>query len=568
MLNLWKLTGEIRTGAMFSDNLREMLAPERSFIKLILVNSLGISLLSLVLPVSVQAIITNLGILNLAQPILMMTLVLFLILVFSGGIQTLQAYAIEVLRRRLFIRYGGEILRRVVTYDEEAFGQINRTQLSKRYTDVLLSQSSMVVFFVDGIGFAIQYVITMVLLCLYHPYFLAFGVGITGLLWVSWSFFGPRGVAAGSPEADSRYLAMGWVDELLRARPVFMSRAGAEFAERRFVDLLSDWNGKRENLFRQQFAQTIALQVINAVVYAALVGLGYLLVRKGELSVGQLVAAFIVVTMLLSSLPRLQNFYTSVYDFSTNLDKLAEFWGVPLEAHSGTYADFSGPIALDLAQAAFADDVFLDLRVQRGERVFAYTKSFAAARALNRVLEGFVRPAQGEVRFNGVRFSDVDFRALRERTLVLAQGRFYSASVADNISGVTDRAVSRSEIEDALDAVGLLERIRQLPQGVETILPPNAHPLSHSESLSLQLARALIQRPGLVIVTPDFDKLSPVRRSRALDVLLDRSRAWTVIFLVQQPLDGVFDRYLVLDRGEAREFATEAQLFAQVGGEQ
>lgn len=566
MLNLWKLTGEIRTGAKFSDNLREMLAPDLAFVKLILVNSLGISLLSLVLPVSVQAIITNLGILNLSQPILMMTLVLFLILVFSGGIQTLQTYAIEVLRRRLFIRYGGEILSRVVTYDEEAFSKVNRTQLSKRYTDVLLSQSSMVVFFVDGIGFAIQYLITMVLLCLYHPYFLAFGLAITVLLWMSWSFFGPRGVAAGTPEADSRYLAMGWVDEVLRARPVFMSRAGAEFAERRFVDLLSDWNLKRDNLFRQQFAQTISLQVVNAVVYATLVGLGYLLVRKGELSVGQLVAAFIVVTMLLSSLPRLQNFYTSVYDYSTNLDKLAEFWGVPPEAHSGTFSQFSGPIAVDLSRASFPDDVFLDLRIQRGERVFAYIKSFAAARTLNRVLEGFVRPAQGEVRFNGVRYSDIDFRSLREHTLVLTQGRFYSASVADNISGVAGRVVSRSEIEDALDAVGLLDRIRQFPQGIETILPPNAHPLSLSESLSLQLARALVQRPGLVIVTPDFDKLSPVRRSRALEVLLDRAREWTVIFLVQQPLDGVFDRYLLLDRTEALEFPGEAQLFAKVGG--
>lgn len=326
MLDLFEKSSDgVRPGMPFSRLLRHLLLPELNFVKLILVNSVGISLLSLFLPVSIQALITNLGILNQSQPIIIMTLVLFVVLLFSGSIQTLQAYTIEVLRRRLFIRYGGEILGRALNFRDEAYSSVNRGLLGKRYTDVLLMQSSMVVFFVDGIGFGFQYVLTILLLCLYHPYFIVFGVVITALLWLSWHLFGPRGVAAGSPEADARYEVMGWVDEVLRARPVFMTKIGKSFAEKRFVELSSEWSDKRQNLFRQQFMQTIALQLIYAFIYAVLIGMGYLLVRNGELSVGQLVAAFIVVTMLLSSLPRLQNFYTSVYDYSTNLDKLAEF---------------------------------------------------------------------------------------------------------------------------------------------------------------------------------------------------------------------------------------------------
>lgn len=555
MLKLWKLTGRIRTGAPFLENLREMIAPEHAFIKLILVNSVAVSILSLVLPVSVQSVITNLGILNVTQPVVVMSIVLFVILVFSGGIQVIQFHAIEILRRRLFLRFGQAILEHSTRYQDAHFQSINRPQLSKRYVDVLLAQGSMVTFFVDGIGFAVQYIISMGLLCLYHPYFLLFGALITAMLIMSWKLFGPRGVEAGTPEADARYLAMGWLDEVMRIRPLFMSKTGRHFAERRFVHLLSNWSERRTNLFRQQFAQAITLQVINAFVYTALLCLGYLLVQAGELSVGQLVAAFIVVTMLLSSLPRLQNFYLSVYDYSTNIDKLAEFWSHPLENEHPATPLPQGALGFSFERAEFDENVHIDLHVRPGERVYAYVRSFAAARTLNRTIEGFLPPRRGEFRLGGNRFDDVDFSTARGKIAVIGIGRFFAASIRENLVGLSDHQASISAIEDALETVGLLERIKQLPQGIDTELLPNGHPLSISESIALQVARALIMGPALVLVTSDFDKMSHEKRRSVKRALLDRSRHWTVLFFSQRVLKGDFDRYLSLERSGAVELA-------------
>lgn len=564
MLNFGKLTGHIRTGAPFLENLREMLFPELAFVKLILVNSVAISILSLVLPVSVQSIITNLGILNVTQPIIVMSAVLFIILCFSGGIQAIQFHAIEVLRRRLFLRYGQVILNRVTRYLDTHFQSINRPQLSKRYMDVLLAQASMVTFFVDGIGFAVQYVISMALLCLYHPYFLAFGVLITGLLFLSWFAFGPQGVAAGTPEADSRYTAMGWVDEVLRARPLFMSRRGRDYAEKRFVRLMGDWSDKRTNLFRQQFAQSIALQAINAFVYTTLLGVGYLLVKNGELSVGQLVAAFLVVTMLLSSLPRLQNFYLSVYDYSTNLDKLAEFWSHPLEAEHPGGRMPEGPLAIQFQQAGFEENVHLDFSLKPGEHVYAYVRSFAAARVMNRSLEGFLPPASGELRIGGQRFDDINFALLRERIAVIGVGRFFSASIRENLVGFGEADLSVTQIEDALESVGLLEKVKKFPLGIETELLPNGYPLSISESIALQVARAILLRPSFILVSNDFDKMSHEKRRAVKRALLDKKQGWTILFLSQRVLKGNFDRYLVLERSGTRELENESAVVKEV----
>jgi len=565
MINLWKLTGEIRQGRPFLENFREMVSPENAFIKLILVNSIAISILSLIIPVSVQSIITNLGILNLTQPIVVMSFVLFIILIFSGGIQVIQFHAIEVLRRRLFLRYGEEILTRSTRYLDEHFQSINRPELSKRFTDVLLAQSSMITFFVDGIGFAVQFVITMGLLCLYHPYFLIFAIFITILLYFSWKLFGPHGIEAGTPEADTRYAAMAWIDEILRVRPLFMSKTGRIFSEKHFISLLETWNFKRDNLFRQQFAQSIALQVINSLVYTLMLGIGYLLVKKGELSVGQLVAAFIVVTMLLSSLPRLQNFYISVYDFSTNLDKLAEFWSHPLEEDKISSPIDKNPFKLSFANAEFNEDVKLNFEIQQGEKAYFFVRSFAAAKTLTLALEGFVSPIKGEMRINQIRRDELDFSEIRSHLCIIGEGRFIATSIRNNLTAFIEHAVTITQIEDALETVGLLDKIKHLPQGIETELLPNGYPLSISETIALQAARVIVMQPSAVIVTNDFDKMAYEKRKKVKAALLNSSQPWTIIFLSQKILKGPFDKYGVLERSHLREVENESTFLSEVG---
>jgi putative ABC transport system ATP-binding protein len=564
MINLWNLDGKIKAGKPFLSNLREMVQPEKTFIKLIIINSIAISFLSLILPVSVQSIITNLGVLNVTQPIMVMTLVLFVILIFSGGIQVIQSYTIEVLRRRLFIRFGAEILNHSTRYLDSHFQAVNRPQLAKKYTDVLFAQVSMVTFFVDGIGFGVQYFISMGLLCLYHPYFLIFAILITFMLWCSWSFFGPNGVKAGRPESDSRYMAMGWMDEILRARPLFMSSSGRKFAEKKFVSLLGDWNLKRNNLFNQQFAQTISLQFFNAFVYSSLLGIGYLLVKKGELSVGQLVAAFIVVTMLLSSLPRLQNFFLSIYDYSTNIDNLAEFWSHPVEEERELHHLQQGPMNFSFNKTEYPENVCLNLTLRPGEKVYAYVRSFAAARTLVKALEGFLPPMKGDMLIDGLRWDDLNFSQHRERLAVIGIGRFFSGSVRENMTAFSNKPISITEIEDALERVGLLEKIKSLPMGIDDQILPNGYPLSLSESIALQVARALVMKPDLIIMTNDFDKMSHLRRKAVKQVLLDSSHPWTILFLSQRLLKASFSRYLILDRHDSIEIKNEDEILEEI----
>jgi putative ABC transport system ATP-binding protein len=549
MLSLWKLTGKIKPGLSFLHNLQEMMEPEKAFIKLILINSMAISFLSLILPVSIQSVITNLGILNVTQPIVILTIVLFIILLFSGGLQVLQFHTIEYLRRRLFLRFGKVLLEKLTHYDETAFRRIHQTSLMKRAFDILLAQNSMVIFFVDGIGFTLQYLMALLLLCVYHPYFLVFAIFISIVIWLSWQLFGPQGVAAGTPEADTRYDVLSWLDEILRCRPQFMTSNVQLFAEKKMVELFGTWNHKRENLFRQQLIQNVSLQLINAFVYATLLGIGYFLVKAGELSIGQLVAAFIVVTMLLSSLPRLQNFYISIYDFSTNLDKLAEFYDHPLESLPlKTTQNPQRPWTIEVQNAQFEDNIFLDLTIQPRSKIYLYTQSYAAARTLQETLEGLRAPMIGDIKFNQQRLSDLSFNHLRNHVAVIAQGRIFSGSILENLTCFSRDQFTLSECENALEKVDLLAKVRALPEGLQTQIMPSGYPFTLSELMAMQIARILIQKPELIIVTNDFDKISHERRRVARQLLLDSNASWSVLFFSHRFVAGPFDKYYVLER--------------------
>ena len=133
-----------------------MSKPETGFIKAIVINTLAVSFLSLGVPLAIQMIINNIGVRTMAQPLVVLCLVLFFILCCSGLLQAIQTYTVEILQRRLFVRYGLVIGERITAYQDKYFKGANSPDLINRYFDIIIMQSSMVTFFVNGFGFVIH----------------------------------------------------------------------------------------------------------------------------------------------------------------------------------------------------------------------------------------------------------------------------------------------------------------------------------------------------------------------------------------------------------------------------
>lgn len=553
----------IRSTARFRDNFKLMQFPEFPFIKVILINTLAMSLLGLAIPLSIQSVINNITSRTMLQPLVILCLVLLFILSFSGLLQVIQTYVVEVLKRRIFVRFGLVISERMSHYQDELFKKVNSPALINRYFDTLIMQSSMVSFFVEGFGFGLMFIIGFGLLIFYHPYFLVFALAMTIFLVLNWMLFGPDGVKAGSPEADGKYGVVSWIEELSRVRTMFSSEKGREFSNQKMVYLFNIWLEKRNNLFDFQFRQHIGLQIFSVMTNVLLLFLGGFLVLEQQLTVGQLVAASLVVSNIIASIPRLQTFFFSIYDYSTAIDKLAEFYDFPLEEVKQDAVQVNTK-NIELKNVRIAPNYHFNFSLPEEKTNYVYVKSFSSIENFYDLIIGNIVPQEGNVTFDGKFLQDVDLSKLRDKVQLIRYDQFFAGTIMENLTGFAKKQPDTAQVQNILEMVGLWDNIKVLPLKLETEIRPNGFPFSKSQLLSLQIARAMITRPELVLVTPDFEQISSFKRKLCLEVLVDSQSPWKVMFFSQKFYKEGFDHFYSLDRQGLHPYANAAELLKEI----
>lgn len=554
---------QIKSGERFRDLLQLMTKPEIAFIKSIVVNTLAVSLLSLGVPLAIQVIINNIGVRTMAQPLVVLCLLLFFILSCSGALQAIQTYTVEVLQRRLFVRYGLIISERLTWYQDKFFKGANSPDLINRYFDIVIMQSSMVTFFVSGFGFIIQFIIGFSLLAFYHPYFLGFAGFMGQFLFVNWMLFGPDGVKAGSPEADGKYDVVSWVEEMSRVRNMFTSDQGKDFSSAKMNNLFNKWLVTRNNLFNFQFRQHIGLQIFGVVMNVLLLGMGGFLVLKGELSAGQLVAAALVVNSIIASLPNLQNFFFSIYNYSTALDMVARFYDYPLESAKDN-ALTPKKYDFEFENLTFEPNYKFHFGYKEKTKNLILIKSFSSMQLIYESLMGFSEHTGGKIRYDGLMIEDLDIGSIRNHIQIIRPDQFFGGTIMENLVGLGGRKFTNTEIEEVIARVGLDENIAKLPKGLETEIKPNGYPLSKSQILAVQVARALLLQPKILIVTPDFEQISTYKRKLIFNELLSKSNEWTLLFFTQRFYKGEFNRYTMLERSQMKELDGTQDLLKEI----
>ena len=559
-----KSDDRIKSGARFRDLLKLMAEPEMGFVKSIVIITMAVNLLSLGVPLAIQMIINNIGVRTMAQPLIVLIVLLLFILSMSGVLQAIQTHTVEILQRRLFVRYGLIISERLTAYQDQHFKKANSPDLINRYFDIITMQSSMVTFFVNGFGFVIQFIVGFTLLAFYHPYFLGFAGFMAQFLFINWMLFGPDGVKAGSPEADGKYELVSWVEEVSRARNIFTSDNGKDFSNNKMNTLFNKWLEVRNVLFNFQYRQHIGLQIFGVVMNILLLGIGGYLVLNKELSAGQLVAAALVVNSIIASLPNLQSFFFSIYNYSTALDMVARFYDYPLEP---TRTNVSMPQSFDITfeNLKFEPNYDFSFEFKEGSKNLILVRSFSSIDRFYEGLMGFSDHTSGSVRYGGKLIDDLDIGQIRNHIQIIAHDQFFSGSILENVVGIGSKKTStQTEIHQILERVGLLENIMKLPEGLNTLIRPNGYPLSKSQLLTIQIARALFQKPKILLVTPDFERISTFKRRLVLNELLDGHNDWTLLFFTQRYYKGNFDRKVMFERSSMRELPTEADFLKEI----
>ncbi len=512
-----------------------ILEPEWHDIWIVMVFAFMVGLLAMTIPIAVEALVNTVAFGRFLQPVFILSLILFVFLAFGAAIRGLQAYVVEILQRRLFVRVAADLAYRLPRVQRSAFDAHYGPELVNRFFDVVTLQKVCAGLLMDAVALALTAFIGMAVLAFYHPWLLAFDVILLALVGSSIWVLGRGGVASAIEESKYKYQVGAWLEEIARCQIAFKCDGGAEFASDRTNHLVGNYLRSRARHFRvffRQLAFVLGIQVIGATV---LLGFGGWLVIRGQLTLGQLVAAELIVTIIFGALASMGKHIESFYDLLAGVDKLGHLFDLPLEREDGLLTVDEGKgAAVTLRDVSFrfsnrsAKLQSLSLRIAAGERVGLTGSTGSGKSTLLDLLYGLRRPEVGHLEIDRTDPRDVRPDILRSHVALVRTIEIFEGSVADNIL-LGRHELTVSDAREVLQRLGLLEEILAFHDGLSTRLQSSGAPLTGSQMRLLMLARAMVAQPRLLLIDGVLDGLSDATLQRVLPAVFPAKREATLV---------------------------------------
>ncbi len=306
---------------------------------------------------------------------------------------------------------------------------------------------------------------------------------------------------------------------------------------------------------------------------AVIIGYGGWLSTRGIITVGTVAAFVLYLNNLFEPINQLSQLYNTVQSAGAALEKI---FGVldtrpTVRQHQGA-VDLPPASEIDVDHVSFAygrnDPVLHDvsLHVSAGERLALVGPTGAGKSTLAKLIARFYDPVDGAVRVGDVDLRQVTFVSLREHIVVVPQeGFLFAGTLRDNVR-VGRPDASDAEVEQALRALGLLERFLAFPDGLETEVRERGSRLSAGERQLISLARAALADPTILILDEATSNLDP-GTERSVEQALERLTYGRTVVVVAHRLSTAAraDRIAVISDGRLAELGTHDELVAHEG---
>lgn len=501
-------------------------------------------LVNLSLPLGVQAIIGLILAGQISTSWILLTGLVTLGVVLTGVLQIIQLGISEILQQRIFTRAAFEFAYRIPRFQAKALGSAYPPELVNRFFDTLNLQKGLSKILMDFSASALQILFGLVLLSLYHPFFIFFGVALITLLILIFRYTGPRGLDSSIHESTNKYKVAHWLKELARTMTTFKLAGETDLPLERANEHVENYLQQRKRHFRVLVFQYGNIVGFKALITLGLLLLGGMLVIQNEINVGQFVASEIVIILIMTSAEKLILTMEPIYDVLTAVEKMAQVTEIPLEEEFGSVrvegAELGG-FSVEMKDVSFTGLNGglvlnqLSFRIEPGDRVCIDGPGGSGKSTLLSLIAGLEFADQGAVLIDDLPIGNLDLPRLR--TVMgdaMGQEDLFEGSVLENITlGRRDVEVDAAKL--AAEKLGLDRWIAHMPKGYDTPLTPGGHGLARSVIRRIFLARCIVHVPRLIVLDDFLDAFSPEERPQLMTTLMDPMAPWTLVAVSHDP---------------------------------
>ncbi|MCW5800012.1 MAG: Putative ABC-type transport system, ATPase and permease component [Nitrospira sp.] len=530
---------------------------ERRILAIIASYAIVIGSFALIVPLTVQELVNTFAF--AIQPIMIVTLVAIMLgaLLLMGAFRVLQGRAVEILVQRIYTRLAVAFTEALPRFRENVF----LPQHTNTFIEAELLPRALVAMLVDLVNVSVSGMIGMAILVMYHPYFLGYNVFlITGFAFLL-TFFGRGGLRITQRVSSLHYRTFHWLQDIGINRLHFKSTDSLPLLLKKTDALVQAYVQARKTrsdiLTGAQYKSAVIFQ---AFAHSGMIGLGGWLLSLGDITLGQFVAAEVIVGTLLLNLDMVaRRMYAAIY-VATSLQELSKLFEMPKEEVSGPIAAWLPNPTLQGVRLTCKDVSFagpdgpmlfdhFNLEVLPGEKITVLTGTSKSKTSLALLLAGLYPPTSGVIRYNDIDLRDVSLNYVnRCRGLMLdSHPTLFDGTLEENVT-LQRPSIQFADVSWALRFVELEEEIDALPLGLETVVHGNGANLSRSQVLRILLARMIVTRPELLIFNGSLHNIDPTLRLTLLRRLCSKEEPWSIVFVSNDPEVGqLVERRVILE---------------------
>lgn len=237
------------------------------------------------------------------------------------------------------------------------------------------------------------------------------------------------------------------------------------------------------------------------------------------------------------------------------------------------FTDLGSGIRFDSVTFAYAKAAHrpalkgVSFEIRAGERVAVVGPSGAGKSTLVDLLCRFYEPSGGEIRIADRNAKDYELQSYRARiSFVPQEATMFDDSIRNNIQYGLPEPLSDEELRDVLKRAHCLDFVDALPQGVNTMIGERAVRLSGGQRQRLALARALANKPKLLLLDEPTSALDSVSE-QAIQKTLEELSGQVTMLIVAHRLSTIIDadRIIVMQDGKVVSQGTHSALMADGG---